>query len=166
MLCFFFPAEAENWNLTFTFFRKFKTKTFSNFYGIINRSFKWRAAFETRCILQGFFLFWPVAFFVLSCFFNNFFTLYNIPLRLVTRSFVLFSRGIISSALASNVEWGCFLLCSAESSSTWFVLAFWRRSVSMQSCSAASLSSMKVLEEDRMLFSLWPLVLSRCLFPY
>lgn len=59
-------------------------------------------------------------------------TLCSIPLRLMTKSFVLFSKGTISRALARSLERCCFVGPVLTSPWLWLAFVLWR-SVSMNS---------------------------------
>ena len=72
-------------------------------------------------------------------------TLCSIPLRLMTKSFVLVSKGTISRALARSLERCCFVDPALTSSWLWPAFVLWR-SVSMNSWRAASASSWNVLK--------------------
>ena len=72
-------------------------------------------------------------------------TLCSIPLRLMTKSFVLFSKGTISRALARSLERCCFVGPVLTSPWLWLAFVLWR-SVSMNSWRAASASSWNVLK--------------------
>lgn len=73
-------------------------------------------------------------------------TLCRIPLRLITKSFVLVSKGTISRALASSLECCCVVDSALASPWLWLPFVLWSR-VSTNSWRAASQFSWKVLKE-------------------